>query len=78
MTKKSKARLERDLANAPIQEEHIARKEFNYAKNGVKLNFTLRTDIKLEMETFKELMGQAIQTIDIELAKLNINADKIN
>lgn len=74
MTRKSKSRLARDLANAPIQEEHIARKEFNYVKNGVALNFTLRTDIRTEMETFKELMGQAIKTLDIELDKiLNVN-----
>lgn len=50
-----------------IKEDHIERKSFNYSKNGVQLNFTLRTDVKTEMKYFKELLEKAIEDINKEL-----------
>jgi hypothetical protein len=55
------------LKFAKIKEDHIERKSFNYSKNGVELNFTLRTDIKTELNIFKELMEKAIEDIKKEL-----------
>lgn len=50
-----------------IKTDHIERKTFNYEKNGVRLDFTLRTDIKTEMRVFKELLEKAIKEINEEL-----------
>ena len=49
---------------------NIQRKEFNYVLGNIKLNFTLRTDVKAEMKGFKELMERAIKDLDEELAKV--------
>lgn len=60
------------IAKQTIQSNNIQRKEFNYEKNGVKLNFTLRTDVKGELNIFKELMLRGVEDINTELKKIDI------
>jgi len=50
---------------------NIQRKEFNYELGHIKLNFSLRTDIKDELKGFKQLLERALKDIDEELTKLD-------
>lgn len=45
----------------------VQRKEFNYNLGDVKLGFTLRTDVKVELKAFKELLERALEDIVKEL-----------
>ena len=51
---------------------HIENKSFNFSKGNVNLSFTLRIDIKSELQDFKELLEQAIIDVDKELIKHTI------
>lgn len=53
-----------------IQSSTIQRKTFDYKLGGVNLNFSLRIDIKTELQEFKNCMLKAIEDIDVELEKL--------
>ena len=48
---------------------HIENKSFNFSKGNVNLSFTLRIDIKSELQDFKELLDQAVIDIERELIK---------
>lgn len=48
---------------------HIESKSFNFSKGSVNLSFTLRIDIKSELQDFKELLDQAVIDIERELIK---------
>lgn len=50
--------------------DHVERKEFNYTRNGVGLNFTLRTDIKQELKDFLELLNEAIKDVSAEITNV--------
>jgi len=57
--------------NKPVlQAKTIQRKEFDYTLGGVNLNFKLRTDVKVELKAFKELMERGIEDINAELAAM--------
>lgn len=53
-----------------ISTEKIERKEFSYSKQGVNLNFSLRTDIKKELVIFKEILEKAAQDVSAEIARV--------
>ncbi len=42
-------------------------RNFNYTKGNVRLNFTLRIDIKQELKDFKECLEQALKDVNEEL-----------
>ena len=48
---------------------HIENKSFNFSKGSVSLDFTLRTDIKSQLQDFKEILQQAIFDVDKEINK---------
>lgn len=56
--------------NQRLNEDHAVRKQFNYTKDGCKLDFTLRIDIKKELSAFRDLMSKALEDIETELSKL--------
>jgi hypothetical protein len=58
------------MAKGIMQTNHIQRKAYSYELNGVKLDFTLRQDVKAEMVAFKEMMTRAIKDIDQDLEKV--------
>jgi len=51
-----------------IKIENITNKIFSYSKGTVNLKFTLRTDIKIELKDFLELLKVAQKDIEIELS----------
>lgn len=46
---------------------HVPRKNYVYEFDGVKLDFTLRQDIKGEMVAFMEMMARAMKDIERDL-----------
>lgn len=50
-----------------IREDHAIRKVFDYNKNDIKLSFTLRIDIKSELNTFRDLLEKALEDIKKEI-----------
>lgn len=44
-------------------------REFNYAKGDVKLNFSLRVDIKQHLKDFIEILENSLRDVKEELAK---------
>ncbi len=50
--------------------ENVQRKEFVYALGNIKLAFTLRTDVKIELVGFRSMLMRALEDVDAELAKL--------
>lgn len=64
------------MANKNIIEKiMVIKKEFSFAKNGVQLNFTLRTDIKQQMKDFRDLLVEATEVLDKEITPNgNVNA----
>lgn len=51
--------------------DHTQNKAFNYSRNGVTLNFTLRTDIKQELKDFLELLNEAVKDVSAEITNVN-------
>lgn len=54
-----------------LKTESFLRKEFALEKNGIRLNFTLRVDIKQELKDFKDLLELAQTQVKEELEKLS-------
>ena len=52
-----------------LTKAHTENKSFNFSKGSVNLNFVLRTDIKSQLQDFKELLQQAIFDVDKEIKK---------
>jgi len=50
-----------------LKKSHEINKTFNYSKGDVSLSFVLRTDLKVVMLDFKELLEKALADIDEEL-----------
>ena len=50
-----------------LRSEHIQRREFSYAIDDVTLNFTLRTDVKVELKKFSKLLEQAVKDVNEEI-----------
>jgi len=55
------------MAKGIMQTNHIQRKAYSYELNGVKLDFTLRQDVKAEMVAFMEMMARAMKDIERDL-----------
>lgn len=53
----------------PMTMTQITRKEYAYEKNGVRLAFSLRTDIKTELAAFAEILERAHADVKNDLAK---------
>lgn len=52
-----------------LTKNHIESKSFNFNKGSVNLSFTLRIDIKSELQDFKELLDQAVIDVNKEIYK---------
>jgi len=52
-----------------VQDKSTSTKNFFYEKNGITLDFKLRTDIKTQLKDFKELLSVAILEVDNEINK---------
>lgn len=50
--------------------QQVQRKEYIYNLGGVELKFTLRTDVKLELDAWLKLMAQAKIDVEKDLAAL--------
>lgn len=50
-----------------LKSTHTTSRAFRYEKNSVVLAFTLRTDVKTELETFEELLVAAIADVQEEI-----------
>ena len=58
-------------AKKPILEtDHINRRMFSYKVGNVNLSFTLRTDVKIEIKAFLEILDRATVEVKEELAKV--------
>lgn len=49
----------------------VQKKDYSYEIGGTSLRFTLRTDVKIELKAFLELMERAREDIQKDLAALN-------
>lgn len=52
-----------------VKREHATTKAFNYEKDGVTLAFTLRVDTKTQLQTFEELLVEALTEVRDEITK---------
>lgn len=52
-----------------VQNNSTVTKHFSYSKNGVNLDFDLRTDTKTQLKDFAELLKVAILEVDNEINK---------
>ena len=50
-----------------LSKNNILHKTYSYEKNKATLNFTLRQDIKTEMESFLEILREAISDVEKDL-----------
>lgn len=50
--------------------EQVQRKEFTYVVGNIRLNFTLRTDVKSELKSFLELLERATKDLTEEVEKV--------
>lgn len=58
--------------NKPVLEaKSVQRKEYSYNMGEVKLSFTLRTDVKIELVAFKELLERALEDVNTDLEAFN-------
>ncbi len=53
-----------------IKTENVPQKNYSYELDGIKLSFTLRTDIKKDLKIFRSLMEKATKDIDEDLAAI--------
>ena len=51
----------------PVEKNHVTRKSFSFKIGKVNLDFTLRTDIKTELEDFKQLLVDALEEVTKDL-----------
>lgn len=47
----------------------VVNRTFSYLKEGIKLDFTLRTDVKKDLKTFLEILEVAINDVKTEINK---------
>lgn len=57
------------LLKSTIQNKSTVTKHFSYSKNGVNLDFDLRTDVKTQLKDFAELLKVAILEVENEINK---------
>ena len=55
------------MKKAIKKETMITKREFSYMLGNVRLNFTLRTDIKGELKDFLEILKDAVQDVVLEI-----------
>lgn len=55
--------------NASMVSEQIPKKTFNYSIGNISLGFTLRVDVKDDLEIFSRLLAKAHQDVLIEISK---------
>lgn len=56
-----------------MKKEHIIRKEYSYNQSGTTLGFSLRQDVKKEMQNFIKCLEEAMQEVQADLD--NIQAE---
>lgn len=54
----------------------VRNRRFDYSKGDVRLDFTLRTDVKIQLKSFLELLKRAVVDVEEELAMKGIPASK--
>lgn len=59
--------------NEAIDRNLITKKTFSYRKGDVSINFTLRIDMRTELENAREILVEAINDFDDELIKIPHN-----
>lgn len=52
-----------------LNRNHIENKSFSFCKGNTNLNFTLRIDVKSELQDFKELLEHALLDVRGEIDK---------
>lgn len=50
-----------------IKSDSTRSRNFNYSKGACTLNFTLRTDVKIELKDFLELLKVAMKDVEEEI-----------
>ncbi len=50
-----------------VKSEAVFNRQFSYSNGSVQLSFTLRTDIKEEMQDFLELLNKATEDVKNQL-----------
>ncbi len=60
-----------------MKKEQVVRKEFNYDQDNTKLNFTLRVDIKKELQNFLKCLNEAVIEVEAELEKLDNDETRV-
>lgn len=53
-----------------LVKNHVQRKLFSFTLDGTQLQFQLRTDVKVELQTFLKLLEEAQTELNSELDKL--------
>lgn len=57
------------MAKKFISIENKTSKTFSYSLGGVKLDFTLRTDVKTELKDFLECLKMGVREVEQEISK---------
>jgi hypothetical protein len=55
--------------NTSLKRDHTDSRYFSYVSGGTNLNFTLRTDIKTELKSFKDCLEAALEDVNAEIGK---------
>lgn len=53
-----------------LQAATVQRKDYSYTLGNIKLSFTLRTDVKMELKAWLDLMERAREDIVKDLAEM--------
>lgn len=53
-----------------VKDTGILTRQFSYKKGEVKLEFSLRVDIKQGLKDFKECLEEALKDVQAEIAKI--------
>jgi len=59
------------MVKKQIKSNSSIARTFDYNQNGVRLNFTLRIDVKQELKDFLELLKLAEKEVEEEINKTN-------
>ena len=56
-----------DKLKGTIKQDHTENKSFHFEKDGIRLDFTLRIDVKKELLSFDEILKEAQKIVEEEL-----------
>jgi hypothetical protein len=58
-----------------MKKEQMVKKDFSYDIDGMRLNFTLRIDIKKDLQLFLKCLDEALVDVEAELLKIDNKID---